>query len=55
VRLVKEVQKISLQKYTGYVLLTSRTIEQLLYKKVRDWANDPSETWLPRYTAWLQQ
>jgi len=55
VKLVKEVQMVSLKKYTGYVLLTSRTQEQLLYKKVRDWENDPSETWMPRYTAWIQQ
>jgi peptide/nickel transport system substrate-binding protein len=54
VKLVKEVQLVSLKKYTGYVLLTSRTQEQLLYKKVRDWENDPSETWMPRYKAWIQ-
>jgi ABC-type transport system substrate-binding protein len=54
VKLVKEVQLLSLKKYTGYVLLTSRTQEQLLYKKVRDWENDPSETWMPRYKAWIQ-
>jgi peptide/nickel transport system substrate-binding protein len=54
VKLVKEVQMLSLKKYTGYVLLTSRTQEQLLYKKVRDWENDPSETWMPRYKAWIQ-
>ena len=54
VRLVKQVQLVSLQKYTGYVLLTSRIVEQLLYQKVRNWENDPSETYLPRYEAWIK-
>jgi hypothetical protein len=46
---------LCLQKYTGYYLLTSRIIEQLVYNQVHDWENDPSDsvTWLPRYTAWL--
>ena len=41
VKLVKEVQLTSLKKYTGYVLLTSRIQEQLLYKKVRGLGERP--------------
>ncbi len=55
ISLVKQLQMLCLQKYTGYYLITSRTIDQLLYTQVKDWENDPSDTWtwLPRYTAWL--
>ncbi len=55
VSLVKELQMLCLTRYTGYYLITSRTVEQLLYNRVQDWENDPSGTWtwLPRYQAWL--
>ncbi len=54
--LVKQLQMLCLQKYTGYYLLTSRIIEQLLYTQVKNWENDPAGTWawLPRYEAWLE-
>ncbi len=55
VDLVKQLQLLCLQKYTGYYLVCSRVIEQLLYNQVQNWENDPSDTWtyLPRYDAWL--
>jgi peptide/nickel transport system substrate-binding protein len=53
VRLVKEVQRASLAKWTGYILLASRTIELLLYNHVKDWDVDPGETYFPRTNAWL--
>ncbi len=56
VDLVKQAEMLCLQKYTGYYLVASLQVEQVLDKQVQGWENDPSDvwTWLPRYTAWLE-